>query len=487
MSDRFKNLFDRLQAMQTKADTVGLSQSTGLTNINLEPVAKQLYPVITPFRNMIPRVDVGAKGDVQASWKALVSIDDQNVPSGLREGRRGGYIAQNVQPYSVAYATLGKEDFVTEQAIMAAQGFDNAMAVASLSLLNAVMIDEERQMLGGNQNYPIGTTPTPTGAVATVAGSSLPAGTLIAKCVALTLDGYKRANDNSQVVQTVTRTNGDGTSDVVNAGSAIISAASTGVTVPANGAATFTVASVPQAFGYAWFVGTASGSLVYAGTSSINTFTISAPATGTQTDSQLTNTDYSANPLTFNGLSTYATVGGGAYYSANGKTLTADGSGGIVEIDAFLAAFYQSRKVTPTAMWVSVFDKQNIKKKILQGAGGSGASAFRINLTDGNRGIVGGSDVSEYLNASAPDGTSVALPIKVHPNLPQGKILFDCDNSPYFGASVPVARRMILRRDYWQVNWPQVTMNRQFGVYYDGAMQVYTPFALGMMADIGQG
>jgi hypothetical protein len=477
---QIKQLFERFAAVM-KANTTGVTTATGIVNFNLEPVAKTLFPVITPLRNSIPRI-VDNNGGTGINWKAITAINPGGTPATMREGRRSGYIDQTEADYSVNFATIGLENYITEQAVMAAKGFDDALAIAGDNLLWATMIAEELLDLGGNQSKPFGTAAAPTGTA--VAGGSLASGTaLYCKVIALTLDGYNRALQNAAVVQTITRTNGDGTSDVINGGCSILSAASATVTPSgSNLAATWKTTAKPGAFGYAWFVGTALGSLAFAGVTSINVFTQIEAASGAQLDGSLTATDYSANPYAYDGLVTIA-ANAGAYVSLDGATLTADGAGGIVEIDSFLSAFYVSRKVSPTCMWVNPQEANNITKKVL--GGGSGSGAYRV-TTPGAASVVAGGLVVAYLNKYAVGGAT-ELPIKTHPNLPAGKIFFDCENIPYPLANIPGARRKILRREYWQVLWPQVTMNRQTGTYFDGAIQCYTPFAMGVMDNIGNG
>lgn len=474
-AQKFLQLLDRM-----KATTTGVTTGTGIVNYNLEPGAKMLTPVITPLRNSIPRV-ISENGDTGVKWKAITAINPGRTPATMREGRRSGYIDQTEADYSQNFATIGLENFITEQAILAAKGFDNALSIMQLNLLNSTMIAEEQLDLGGNQSYAFGTTATPAGTLA--AGGTLTSGTaLVCKAVALTLEGYKQAVQNGQVVQTVTRTNGDGTSDVINMGSAILSAASASATPSAgNLSIVWKVAAKKGAFGYAWFVGTASGSCYFQGVTSINQFTQTSQIATGQLDGTLTATDYSANPYAYDGLVTIAAQAG-AYTSLDGATLTADGFGGVYEIDAFLAAFYNSRKVSPTAMYMSANTKKSISRKIQSGPNGSGVGTFKIEVSSngGQTDLQGGTIVNTYNNTFAPNG-NVALPMIVHPDMPDGKIYFDCDNIPYAIQNAPVARRKLLRRDYWSVLWPQVTMNRQVGDYFDGLMQVYVPFALGVL------
>ena len=103
------------------------------------------------------------------------------------------------------------------------------------------------------------------------------------------------------------------------------------------------VPAIQGAAGYAWFWGTAGSELLGAITT-INSVSIAANATGTQAASSLGTNDNSTNSLAFDGLLTQTLKSGqNAYVAAQatgtagaGTPLTADGEGGIVEIDTAL-------------------------------------------------------------------------------------------------------------------------------------------------------
>jgi hypothetical protein len=49
-----------------------------------------MIPVITPLRNLIPRVK--GNGGTATNWKAITGINTTNVGLGVSEGNRGGAI-----------------------------------------------------------------------------------------------------------------------------------------------------------------------------------------------------------------------------------------------------------------------------------------------------------------------------------------------------------------------------------------------------------
>lgn len=483
-----------------KAWTQSGSATTGLTAYDLEAPAKTLYPVLTPLRNRIPRVS--GNGGIQANWKAITGINVGGISSGLAEGKRGGTIATTVKDYLASYRGLGLDDFVTFEADMAANGFDDAKARATQGLLRSVMIGEENVLLGGNTSVNLGITPTPTLSTATT-GGTIAAGTVSVICVALGYDAYWSvaglnngnvgqslpANFNGVTIPaSVTRTNADGTIDTYGGGTAQKSVAASVTTTGATSTISASVAPVAGAVGYAWFYGVA-GSEVLGAVTNINSVVLTAPATGTQNASAFA-ADNSTNGLLYDGLlSQILKAGSGAYVKVmptgtigTGTPLTADGAGGIVEIDAAFAAFWNQYRLSPDTIYVNAQELLNINKKII--AGGA-APLFRFNLDaeNMNTGYNAGSVLGSYLNKI----TNTSVQVKVHPTLPAGTLMFYSDSVPYSLSGVQNVLQVRARRDYYQIEYPLRTRKYEYGVYLDAVLQNYFPPAFGVITNIANG
>lgn len=474
-----------------KAYQQSSSATSGLTYYDLQPSALQLYPVTTPLRNRIPRVGTGR--GVQANWKAVTGININAMGVGVSEGNRGGVIATATQDYMAAFRGLGLEDFVTFEADYAAEGFDDVKALAVNGLLRALMIGEEKVILGGNTSCPLGVTPVPT-VVDVATGGTLAANTALSlRVVALTLEGYLGASVAGGVRGQVARNNADGSSDSYGGGTAQLSAA-TSVTTANDGSATHkltaSVEAVAGAVAYAWFWG-ASGSEVLGAITTINSLVITADAAGTQTAASLGSGDNSTNGLVFDGLLTQIIKPGSNGYvhvmptgsAGQGTPLTADGVGGVVEIDAALKHFWDEYRLSPTTIWVSSQEQINITKKVLQGTS-NGALRFSVGADQAN--LAGGQMVTSYLNKFSMDGAQ-AVNILPHPNLPAGTILFDTEVLPYPLSGVAGVLQMKCRRDYYQIEWPVKARRYEYGVYCDGVLQNYFPPAFGMITNIANG
>lgn len=464
----------------------------GITAYDLEAPAKNLYPVITPLRNRIPRV--GAKGGTQANWRAITGINTGNAGIGISEGNRGAVMASTVTEYLAAYRGFGLEDYVTFEADMSAEGFQDLKALAALGLLRSTMIGEERMILGGNTSTALGTTPTPTVTDVTT-GGSLAANTAYSViCVALTHDGFLASSVANGLPTSGNRTLADGTTEAYAGGTATKSTAGT-VTTANDSNATHclraSVTAVKGAVAYAWYVG-ASGSEKLNQITTINSVLVTAASdSGAQACASYFTADKSNNSLHFDGLLTQiCKTGSGAYYKAlatgtagTGTALTADGLGGISEIDTALQSFWDNYRLSPTDIYVSAQEQKNISAKILTGSS-TAAQRFVFNAEQGA--LAGGVMVKSYLNKFAMDGAT-EIPIRLHPNMPAGTIMFYCDQIPYPLSNVSNVVQMKMRRDYYQIEWPLRTRKYEYGVYADGVLQNYFPPAFGMITNIANG
>lgn len=465
------------------------SATSGLTFYDLELGAKFLYPVLTPLRNMIPRVS--GKGGIQANWRAVTGVNTSGIRIGVSGGNRGAVIAVSTQDYTAAYKGIGLEDNVDFEAQYAGMGFDDVRAIAAKTLLEATMIGEEIIILGGNSSNALGQAATP---VLTAGSSGNIVGTVTVSVIvaALTLEGVVNGSVSGGVQGSITRTNADGSTDTFGGGTAKKSANATVSVTSATGSVAATVTSQPGVQGWAWFWG-AAGSETLGAITTINSIVITtATGSGTQTAASLGTGDNSTNTLIFDGLLTQAAKSGSnSYLSAQatgtagtGTPLTADGEGGIVEIDAALKSFWDNYRLSPTTIYVSSQEALNISKKILNNGGSTSNLRFNVDVKDGM--IAGGVMIKEYLNRFSMAGGQL-ISIKIHPNMPAGTIFFYTERLPYPLSNVANICQIRTRQDYYQIEWPLVSRKYQYGVYADEVLQNYYPPSMGIIYNIGNG
>jgi hypothetical protein len=501
MSDNMNELLAAIQkAQSTPVDSPmaqALAKSTfqqpssavsGINYYDLETGAKFLVPVLTPLRNEIPRVS--GKGGIQANWRAITGINTTGLRIGVSGGNRSGVMAISTQDYIAAYKGIGLEDNVDFEAEYAARGFDDVRAQAALRLLQSTMIGEEQVIIGGNSSLALGTTATPTLAASTTGGTlTTYSGNFSVIVVALSFDALINGSIAGGIQAAITRVNADFSSDTFGGGAGQKSASAV-VSVTGNtGSVTATVTAKTGAAGYAWYWG-ATGSELLGAITTINSVSITATAAGTQTAASLPNSDNSTNNLVYDGLLTISAKGLGGYYVAQptgtagtGTPLTADGAGGVVEIDAALKWFWDNLRLSPQILWVNSQEALNISKKIVAG---STNAAQRFVFSAVQDAIGGGIMVRTYLNRFSMGGAST-LDIRVHPNMPAGTILFDTLSLPYPLSGVANVRQIRTRQEYYQIEWPLRSRKYEYGVYADEVLQHFFPPSLGVITNIGNG
>jgi hypothetical protein len=466
------------------------SPISGLTYYDLETGAKFVYPLLTPLRNETPRVS--GKGGVQANWRAVTGVNTTGLRIGVSGGNRGGVQAVSTQDYSAAYKGIGIETSVDFEAQYAGMGFDDVKAIGAKTGLEACMMGEELLILGGNTSVPLGTTPTPSLAPSTSGGAlTAVASPYSVIAVALSLDGIVNGSITTGVQGAITRSNADGSADTFGGGAAAKSAnATASISSGTTGSIAATVAPVPGALGYAWFWG-AAGSEVLGAITTINSLVITTSATGVQTAASLGGSDNSTNALVFDGLLYQAFKSGSNAYvnylatgtAGAGSTLTGDGAGGVVEIDAALKNRWDNYRLSPDTMWVSSQQANDLSKKILAG----NANAAQRFVFDADQGALGGGVmVRTYLNKFSMAGPKI-LDIRVHPNMPAGTILMTAKTLPYPLSNVGNVMQIRTRQDYYQIEWPPRARRYESGVYADEVLQHYFPPSMAIISNIAAG
>jgi hypothetical protein len=461
------------------------SATDGLNYYDLETGAKFLYPVLTPLRNEIPRVS--GKGGIQANWRAITGINTGGLRIGVSVGHRNSYQAISYQDYIAVYKGIGIETNVDFEAQYAGMGFDDIRAIAARVGLESTMLGEEYMMLGGNTSLQLGQAGTPVLAPSS-SGGSLGSITLSVIAVPLSVDAYINGSVAGGIQGNITRVNADNSTDQFGGGAGKQSANATSSITGNSGSCTATTTAIVGAAGYAWFWGLA-GSEVLGAITGINSVAITANATGTQTAASLGTNDNSTNALAFDGLITQALkAGSNAYTVAQatgtagvGTPLTADGAGGIVEFDTALKNRWDLYRLSFDTIWLSSQTAADVSQKIISGTS-TAAQRFYFSVEQGN--LTGGIMARSYLNKFSMGGPQ-NIDLRVHPNMPPGMVLMTSKKLPYPLSNVGNVMQVRTRQDYYQIQWPVVTRQWQYGVYADEVLQHYFPPAMAVISNIG--
>jgi len=484
--------------------TKTISTGTGIVGYDLQAPAKNLYPVVTPIRNRLPRV-MGPTGTA-THWVQINAIIGSGFDAmgWVPEGQRAAQMSYNTSAKSAPYVTLGEEDAVTYEAISAARGFEDVQSRMTFRLLQKMMLKEEMALLAGNAGASAGGvslgTPATPALSASGSGATLPAATYSVIVAALTLEGFQNSSVTTGVATSQTITGADGKSFTLSGGSSNKSANATqAVTL---GQSLFaTVAAIQGAVAYAWYVGTAGNETLQAITT-INSAAFAAPLAGGRQAATAITADNSANAnYAYNGLLTTALAAGSNAYvqiqptgtAGVGTPLTASGAGGVNEIDTMLETMWNTFELSPTVLYVNAQELRNITNKVLNNAS---APLLRFhedaaNGTDGGGGgfhLTASGAIDFYYNPFALDG-GLKIPVRIHPRVPPGTIIGWAENLPiqYQSNEVPNVAEVKTRQDYYQIEWPITTRQRQVGVYAEEVLAVYAPFAMGVITNIGNG
>jgi hypothetical protein len=495
-----------IKALQKDATTQGITTATGLQFYYLEPQAKNIYPVFYPLLASTPRVNPmfnGMKvGGNAVNWKAVVGIDANGYPA-ISEGNRNAYMYIQEKDFLSAYKFLGKDTATTFQAQAMGTGFEDNIALAQLSMLNALLNDEERMLLfgnsgnvanGGNNGYVLGQAVKPTGVQSTTAGT-LSAGTYYCYVVALTPWGVHLASSTGVRIPWQ-RTNADGSTDSLKGGTSKISAASDGFSLDGSHAADLTTTAINGAVGYAWYIGkTNAATAKFAGVTAYPSATITASPTGTNQSADPANpdglsvgldADASYNNLDFDGLLTWffgtKTAAQPAYLAdLGGAGFTSNGDGTIKEFEDCLDFLWNNYKITVDKIYLGGSLITSVSKAIMDG-GSSGAQRI-IFESNAAGAVTGGTKVVQYRSKYSNNGSAKVLDVTTHPWMPSGVVYFDLINNPYpaAGNTIPAVRRIVSLEDHFSLKWPYRALKHELGVYCFETLQHYIPFGGGII------
>ena len=478
--------------------------STGLTQYDLQAPAKNLYPIITPLRNSIPRIKRATPGDA-ARWRSILAITGSGYDAmgWVPEGQRTASMSYSAIPFTAPYLTLGEEDTVSFEAEAASVGFEDVNATATMRLLQKTMRKEESALLGGNASVALGTPSTPT-LSASGSGNTLPTATYSVYVVALTREGWANSSvAGNGVATTKTITGNDGNTYVLSGGSSNKSVNATQA-ITLGQALSATTAVIPGTAAYAWFVGTVGNELLQAITT-INSVVITAPlTTGTQPATAITADNSRNSGVAFDGLLSiaayspnapyYNAAGVAPYYASQptgtagtGTPLTSSGRGSVNEIDNMMLQMWNTARLSPSVLYVNAQEMKNITTKVLSNASGP-LLRYDVNADMNYQSLKAGGGLRWYYNPFSVDG-GTDIPIRVHPDLPPGTVLGYCEQLPVWyqnnETENPIAVQ--LRRDYYRVDWPLRTRRREYGVYTEETLVPYAPFAVGVINNIANG
>lgn len=466
--EMIRKTLDQIKEAQQLNKAITLS--TGLQGYDLEQPARNLYPVLSPIRNMLPRTKA-AKGSSAVHWKAITALSSTGS-SFVGEGLRNSEISYTEVDKSASYKTWGRDDSVTRESEQQARGFEDLRARSARSLLQRVMIEEEDILIGANNSTALGTTPTPVIANAGT-GGTIAAGTYDVICVALPFLGYRSA--------TISQVNSFNHA-------AKSAASSTTTTTGSTSVISGHVTPVSGAAGYAWFIGTAGAEKCELITTTANF--LATALLGTGQAATAVSGDTSADTLAYDGMIPQI-VNGGGYVLAQpngtdgtGTPLTYDSAGGIVEFDKVLKYQWDNNRLSPDIIFVNAQEAMNLSVKILKSSNNP-VYQFIVPQGDAQGSLMGSALVTRYLNKF----TGEPVKIQTHPTLPAGTVLFFTQNLPawYVDTNIEGVWDVHVLEDYYELMYAMTTRKWEHGIYANGVLRCYLPAAQSLLTNVANG
>lgn len=476
------------QLRKDATNSTGATVPFGLIPYSLQAPALNLWPVVTKFRNSIPRRVIGGTGH---HWKRITKIDtvesfgfvaEPTDTTAQTTAGRAGFMKWNEVDDSVLFATLGLDNYITfaakyggNTAVNSGMNFQPE-EVVRLATLQATMMREEKAIIGANITALANSGMTPTLAGVTQAATGI--GSLVAatgyrvQVTALTLLGVRAGSVGHGAVDAPGETD---------------AAAFTTLTTATGGSAGDKSLSMTwpwknKAVAYNVYVDTTTPK--YQAT----VFTNYARITTTGGAGNVPNTaDQTADANAYDGLIPLFVAKGGYVAQLGGATAqtwtstpAVSGATNIDQFDAAFLSFFNTYNTGPQRIFTSATDKQKMTAAISGAAIASGTVPFlSFDAKGGDGNITGGISAGGVLNQYTGDRVQIV----VHPYIPKGTAILWCDNlgDYYPDSKIPNPVEMLLQYDYMNVDWARNTLREEFGIYVNGAPALRAGFPMGII------
>lgn len=459
--------------------TRALAVSDGLVGLQLEAAAKQLVPLMSPFRQKIGRK--GQPGSNAIQWKAITAVR-QNAKFSTTEGAATGAIITTVVPKSATFKVVGTRGKVTREAIAHSQGFDDALAKETANTLLLGMKLEEQAILGGN----ITVLATPTGtAVAVITGGGALAADATGynvRIAALTLMASNRESMDRPLAY-------DGThSNLATGAKTGANPAADGWTTPAGRVTSAAVSlndrikitwnAVTGAAAYAIFIGKNTTETLAAIVTQTSV-TVTAHVAG---GSALAVADASsADANIFDGIVPLIHADASSYKkNLAGKFSTSGGE--IVEIQDMFQGIWDSGKIDDFSLLVGGTDSRSLSR-LLTAAGG-GPTIF---VSTGDEGARGQMTQGYHVGFIVNQVSGKRCLVEVLPWLPGGTVIALPNSIPYPDANISAPFEISTSYDFERIDYAATTTTgpvTEFDIRAEEVLKDYFPAGCGILYNV---
>jgi len=479
---------DLTKDFSAAAPTSSYAPATGFVPFDLSAPAKLTYPVFSPLRNRIPRTRgqgnariakrvTGISGSGTAGVAAVNPFVSE-FPSGqsMSNWPMNPNTSMTVasDQLVIPYRIMALDHNVSWLAQFQGQGFQDIAGLASLTLLQSMMMAEELALISAQD-------------------TALTAPTIASVTARTAAAGETGASGNINIYVKATALNMFGQT----AGGAAVSAALTSGQV-----ADVIITDVTAAQGYNLFVSSGTGadpgdaSRWKAGTTGWNHFSVTFPLptsaagaipssdSGTGTGSGAKRYDGLISILagTTSALATYdpSSLGlnTGYTYRHNGGS-SGTGAFGINDVQTALLGMWTSNKARPQEMWLNAVDRKGLSDSIL--SAGAQTAAYRIVESPDGAGQL---KASAVVTAIWNEATGDEVAFTMHPYLMQGNSLIMSYTLPFPYSEVPNVAEVVTVQDYLSIAWPVIDARYRYSIYLYGALALYAPQYCGLIQGI---
>ncbi len=489
----FNDVTEAINEFSGKNISTTAPLGTGFVPFDLMAPSKLIYPVYSPLRNKIPRVQ--GQGTSRRG-KVLTGIQGTQTPSGSNAPARlsiselpgGGSLAswpsqlppsgtQTAVDINIPYKFFGISEAVTWLAQFAGQGFEDISALANLILLQEAMLGEEYEMLWATGTAL--TVPSAPSLVLRTAGSNetavaAPGGgnSYYIRETARTIYGETTMSAAAEAAIGATATYViDVTLSTVRGGTTYniyASAAATSSSAPTGRTSYFLQAQIPTA-GVGSNKFTLQGTLTSTGTN--------PPAADTGTSSA---NDYEGM---LSVLSGHAVTDASVYPSGFLAGYVNQAAGvqmGVSILNTALKAMWDGPgafRADPAELIMAAQEAVNFQADVLR-TGAATANSYRFNIEQDQIGnIRAGAAISEFANPI----TRNMIRILVHPWLTQGTAMLQSYTTPQPWSNITNIWENTMVQDYLSVAWPVIDASFRYSLFYYGTLFCAAPQYCGLI------
>lgn len=456
---------DALTTGSQNRDQEYVGSNSEWTGYYLEPLAKYIWPVDTPVRNMLPRVQ--GVGIDYINWRAITDVFNGSGPSVA-----DFILAQQSSPTTQQYVwvdkqnllrMLARKDVITYESEIYGQLFEpDVRAKIAAKLAPTLMLGQEQWYINAAQKL---WTPAYPLLTATTSGGSLVDGTYWFIVTSVNATGQSLGSTAQSVVLSGGGGSGSITMTLFRVPNAVSYKVYCGInsTQPANSAMWLQSAATQfgsssalndptsQGVQQGWFQATMTAAPASSGTAYSTVVTAGNTATCFPSG-----TDPNGQPLTFDGIQSliYVNAGTASTAGTGGETAlirhVADSGGALAESDisGLLRSMYLNSRANPECILTSVVDHETVSNIVAR------SSNFRIVTPDTGMGLsdlVGSYRATKWVNKT----TGRLMDIIMVPYLMQGTIIALSLTIPFQVVEITKPPlRVEYNREMWAVDYP---------------------------------